>query len=103
MRIWIVCFLVLFGSAEVLEWAQQFSLPMPIFVLGGAFLAIASNYSKLTYLPFHPDHDSLEPVADPAAAPTVPPAPATPAPQSQASQKSTPISFEISKPFQPKG
>nr|WP_210404476.1 hypothetical protein [Chroococcidiopsis sp. TS-821] len=26
---------------------KQFSLPLPIYILGGAFLAIASNYDKL--------------------------------------------------------
>lgn len=57
MRFWFVCFVLLFGFAELFQWLEQFSLPMPIFVLGGVFLAIASNYNKLKYLPFHPEHE----------------------------------------------
>lgn len=43
---------MLLGAAELYQWAthldwlQHLSLPMPIFILGGAGLAIASNYSK---------------------------------------------------------
>lgn len=46
MRILIACFFVLFALAELFDWMQQLSLPMPIYILGGAFLAIASNYNK---------------------------------------------------------
>lgn len=46
MRILIACFFVLFALAELFDWLQQLSLPMPIYILGGAFLAIASNYNK---------------------------------------------------------
>jgi hypothetical protein len=44
MKVWIVTFILLFAIAELLEWLQQFSLPLPIYILGGALLAIASNY-----------------------------------------------------------
>lgn len=43
----IACFLVLFGAAELLEWLNQRNLPLPILVIGGACLAVVSNYSKL--------------------------------------------------------
>jgi hypothetical protein len=56
MKVWITCFVLLFGATEVLQWVKQFSMPLPIFILGGAFLAIASNYDKLTHLPFHLDY-----------------------------------------------
>lgn len=46
MRIWLACFLLLFVIAELLEWVQHLSLPLPIYILGGAFLAIASNSNK---------------------------------------------------------
>ena len=46
MRIWLACFFLLFALAELFEWAKHFSLPLPIYILGGAFLAIASNYDK---------------------------------------------------------
>ena len=47
MRVWLACFLVLFALAELFDWVKGFSLPLPIYILGGAFLAIASNYNKL--------------------------------------------------------
>ena len=103
MRVWIVCLILLFGSAQLLEWLQKFSLPLPIFVLGGVFLAIASNYNKLADLPFHPDYeDPSLPTGDALSAtpnhpPNMPPTTAWPAPS-----RLSKISFEISKPFKPK-
>ncbi|MBD2339135.1 hypothetical protein H6G64_19370 [Calothrix sp. FACHB-156] len=47
MRIWLACFFVLFALAELFDWVQEFSLPLPIYILGGAFLAVASNYDKI--------------------------------------------------------
>lgn len=53
MRVWVFCFILLFGLAELLQWLKQFSLPLPIFILGGAFLAIASNYERRAGFPFN--------------------------------------------------
>jgi hypothetical protein len=47
MRIWLVCFGVLFAIAELYQWAKHLNLPLPIYILGGAFLAIASNSKQL--------------------------------------------------------
>jgi hypothetical protein len=47
MRIWLTCFGVLFAIAELFQWLKHLMLPLPIYILGGAFLAIASNYNKL--------------------------------------------------------
>lgn len=47
MRVWLACFLVLFALAELFDWLKGFSLPLPIYILGGAFLAVASNYEKI--------------------------------------------------------
>jgi hypothetical protein len=47
MRVWLACFLVLFALAQLFDWLKQFHLPLPIYILGGAFLAVASNYDKL--------------------------------------------------------
>ncbi|BCL34651.1 hypothetical protein [Nostoc sp. MS1] len=47
MRVWLVCFLLLFVLAELFDWLKAFSLPLPIYILGGAFLAVASNYDKI--------------------------------------------------------
>ena len=37
---------ILFVLAEFSIWLKQFMLPLPIYVLAGAFLAIASNYES---------------------------------------------------------
>ncbi|GAB1543408.1 hypothetical protein NUACC21_60820 [Scytonema sp. NUACC21] len=47
MRVWLACFFVLFALAEFFDWLKEFQLPLPIYILGGAFLAVASNYDKL--------------------------------------------------------
>lgn len=47
MRVWLACFFVLFALAELFDWLQAFTLPLPIYILGGAFLAVASNYDKI--------------------------------------------------------
>jgi hypothetical protein len=47
MRVWIACFFVLFALAEFFDWIKEVNLPLPIYILGGAFLAVASNYDKL--------------------------------------------------------
>ncbi|BBD64067.1 hypothetical protein NIES4072_22710 [Nostoc commune NIES-4072] len=47
MRVWLACFLVLFALAELFDWLKKFNLPLPIYILGGAFLAVASNYDKI--------------------------------------------------------
>jgi hypothetical protein len=58
MRIWLACFLVLFAIAELFDWLQQFTFPLPIYILGGAFLAIASNYDRIVGLYFQQANDS---------------------------------------------
>jgi hypothetical protein len=52
MRIWLACFGVLFAIAELYQWAKHLTLPLPIYILGGAFLVIASNYNKRSGLFF---------------------------------------------------
>jgi len=37
---------LLFGSVELFQWLKGVMLPLPIYVLAGAFLAIASNYDR---------------------------------------------------------
>jgi len=46
MRVWIFSFLVLLGMVELYQWMKDFTIPLPVFIVGGALLAIASNYSK---------------------------------------------------------
>jgi hypothetical protein len=47
MRVWLVCVFVLFAIAKFFDWVKEISLPLPIYILGGAFLAVASNYDKI--------------------------------------------------------
>jgi hypothetical protein len=64
MKFWMTSFVVLFGLAELFQWVRHFTLPLPIFILGGAFLAIASNYDKQAGLPFRfRDHADDEAIA----------------------------------------
>ena len=46
MKSWLIIVAILFVLAESLLWVKNFILPLPIYILGGAFLAIASNYDK---------------------------------------------------------
>ncbi|MEQ8468293.1 hypothetical protein [Coleofasciculus sp. E1-EBD-02] len=46
MRVVITTFVVLFSLIELSQWMSDFILPMPVFILAGALLAIASNYGK---------------------------------------------------------
>ena len=104
MKVWITCFVLLFGATEVLQWVKQVSLPLPIFILGGAFLAIASNYDKLTHLPFHLHYGKAEALEETPIdrSPQVPPAESSQVArdlQSQPSRRT--ISFTVSKTHQP--
>ena len=46
MRVWITSVLVVFGMVELYQWTKNFTLPLPVFILAGVLLAIASNYHK---------------------------------------------------------
>jgi hypothetical protein len=109
MKLWIISFVVLFATAELLRWAQEFSLPMPIFILGGAFLAVMSNYDKLADLPFHPNYYPSTTLADPPKQPLPTEEPRSLIADTPPSivvtdyqRKKTSISFTIHKPFEPK-
>ncbi|XHX76635.1 MAG: hypothetical protein RBJ76_19660 [Stenomitos frigidus ULC029] len=104
MKIWLVCFILLFGATEVLHWFKQISLPLPMLLLSGAFLAVASNYSKLTHLPFHLDYGKSDALQEdiPVAQLDVPQAPLQKPMRDSLSDRSgqPPISFTIRKPHQ---
>jgi hypothetical protein len=46
MKFWLVSFIVIFALAQFILWAKNFFLPLPLYIFGGAFLAIASNYEQ---------------------------------------------------------
>lgn len=96
MRVWLTSFVLLFGAVELYQWASELTLPMPIFVLGGAFLAIASNYDKLRNLPIHIDYEAPEDKPK-----SVPPTSTRPISVKTKSATTQPISFEIRRPFKP--
>lgn len=99
MKLWLVCFLILFFGAEAVQWFGQLpwvsrvELSLPLTVLGGIGLAIASNYRNW-------------PTSAPPAAPPEPPPLPSPTPQpgsaaatpAKVSRKADTISFEIKKP-----
>lgn len=55
MKSWLFSVVVLFILAKVFLWFRGFILPVPIYVLAGAFLAIASNYDKGIMNLFRPE------------------------------------------------
>ena len=46
LKAWLFGVGILFVLAEFSIWLKQFILPLPIYLLAGAFLAIASNYER---------------------------------------------------------
>lgn len=96
MRIWLACFMVMFGLAELFQWMKQLSLPMPVFILGGAFLAIASNYQKRAGFPFNQLPESFNRPFD--SQNSIPVTAAAKSPASADVTPERPVSFVIRKP-----
>lgn len=46
MKVWFVSFILLFLLAQFILWVKSFFTPLPLYIFGGAFLAIASNYDQ---------------------------------------------------------
>lgn len=46
MRLWLLTVFVLFALVQGFQWLKGAMLPLPLHVLAGAFLAIASNYER---------------------------------------------------------
>jgi hypothetical protein len=51
MKIWITCFILLFGMAEFFQWLKDLMLSLPVYIVAGVLLAIASNTEHLPSLP----------------------------------------------------
>jgi hypothetical protein len=92
MQVWLACFLVLFGLSELFQWMKQLSLPLPVFILGGAFLAIVSNYDRRAGFPFNLIGKSPVLKSQPMA-----PAPSQSVNAARSSSPQKPISFTIRK------
>ncbi len=41
--VWLVAVVIIFSFVQIYQWLQGVLLPLPVYVLAGAFLAIASN------------------------------------------------------------
>ena len=95
MKLWLVCFLIQFLGAEAAQWLGQLpwmaslELSLPLTVMGGVGLAIASNYRHGSRV------DPLPPTPEP---PTLPPPCPTPEPAPKVSRRADTISFEIKRP-----
>ena len=112
MKLWLVSFLILFFGAEAVQWVLQFhwfsgvELSLPVVVMGGIGLAIASNYRQFQALGLLPEffpNPELPSPTEPATTTSreaTPPQPAeTPAAAATDSRtKEDSISFEIRKP-----
>ena len=46
MKVWLVSFLILFALFQFVLWVKNFFVPLPFYVLGGACLALVSNYEN---------------------------------------------------------
>jgi hypothetical protein len=46
MKVWLVTVFLLFCLVQFVLWLKDFIVPLPLYLLAGAFLAIASNYQK---------------------------------------------------------
>ncbi|WP_036483782.1 hypothetical protein [Myxosarcina sp. GI1] len=67
LNFWLICVGVLFVLAEFGLWIKDFILPLPIYILAGAFLALASNYeSGIINLFRQQDVSTLDPISQTA-------------------------------------
>ncbi len=46
MRVLLVSIAILFVSVQFIIWLKSFFIPLPFYILGGASLALASNYEN---------------------------------------------------------
>ncbi len=49
MRVWAVCVVTFFGAAELYQWLQGLTLPLPVYGVAGLLLAVASNADRLRW------------------------------------------------------
>lgn len=51
MNVWLTSCVLLFVLAQVYQSLEHIRLPLPVFILGGVLLAIASNFERQAGLP----------------------------------------------------
>lgn len=102
MKLWLVCFLILFFGAEAVQWfshlpwVSSVELSLPLTIVGGIGLAIASNYRNWPTFGTPPAQPEAPPLPSPMSQPS--PTSATPVKVEKVSRKVDTISFEIKKP-----
>lgn len=47
MRLWISCFVLVLVLAEVFQQLKALSVPLPVFMVAGGLLAVASNFEQV--------------------------------------------------------
>ena len=52
MQVLLVCLVLFFVASELYQWVQGMTLPLPMLVVAGVGLAIASNLRSLSVLPW---------------------------------------------------
>ena len=63
MKVWLTTVVLLFVAVQLFQSIKGFFVPLPIYILAGAFLAIASNYDKGIIPKFKTD-DPTDPSTD---------------------------------------
>jgi hypothetical protein len=46
MKVWLVSVFIIFALVQLVLWLKNFFVPLPLYILGGTCLALASNYEK---------------------------------------------------------
>jgi hypothetical protein len=46
MKVWLVSVFILFALVQLVLWLKNFFVPLPLYILGGTCLALASSYDK---------------------------------------------------------
>ena len=46
MKVWLTSVVILFVLVQLFQSIKGFFVPLPVYILAGAFLAFASNYDK---------------------------------------------------------
>ena len=55
MKVWLVSVFILFALVQLVLWLKNFFVPLPLYILGGTCLALASNYEKSLDIFFTPN------------------------------------------------
>lgn len=93
MKVWLVSCGLFFLCVELLQWAQEWIVPLPFYIIGGAILAIASNADKGMTTPGQQSEANLQDNFIEVPPPPLP----SPLPP-KLSQPPRPISFKIKRP-----